>query len=69
LQKVAAGHFRPVGSDGFHVRGGTRGDFDQQPLEAQAVVSACLEAFRANRDPAWSLEARCGFEWFSVAML
>jgi len=28
------------------------------------MVSACLEAFRATRDPAWSLEAKRAFEWF-----
>jgi glycosyltransferase involved in cell wall biosynthesis len=64
LQKAPAGHFRPVGSDGFYSRGANRADFDQQPLEAQAMVAACLEAFRATRDPAWSLEARRAFEWF-----
>ena len=28
------------------------------------MVSACLEAFRATRDPAWPLEAKRAFEWF-----
>ena len=46
-----AGHFRPIGSNGFYSRGGARGEFDQQPVEAQAMVSACLEAFRATADP------------------
>jgi hypothetical protein len=64
LQKSEAGHFRPIGSNGFYERGGVRAKFDQQPVEAQAMVSACLEAFRATRDPAWSLEAKRAFEWF-----
>lgn len=63
-QKAAAGHFRPIGSNGFHERNGERADFDQQPVEAQAMVSACLEAFRATRDPFWWREARRAFEWF-----
>lgn len=64
LQKTQAGHFRPIGSDGFYVRGGARADFDQQPVEAQAMVSACLSAFRATRDPAWMSDAKRAFEWF-----
>ena len=64
IQKTQAGHFRPVGSDGFYQRDGARADFDQQPVEAQAMVSACLEAFRATQDAMWSREAKRAFEWF-----
>jgi len=64
LQKTQAGHFRPIGSDGFCVRGGARADFDQQPVEALAMVSACLEAYRATQDDTWQREARRAFEWF-----
>jgi glycosyltransferase involved in cell wall biosynthesis len=64
LQKTQAGHFRPIGSNGFYERGGARADFDQQPVEALAMVSACLEAFHATHDASWSLEARRAFEWF-----
>src|SRR5690606_2811259 len=42
LQVSENGHFRPIGSDGFYKRGGVRADFDQQPIEAHATVSACL---------------------------
>jgi glycosyltransferase involved in cell wall biosynthesis len=64
LQRTPAGNFRPIGSDGFYTRGGARADFDQQPVEAQAMVAACLEAFRATGDAAWTREARRAFEWF-----
>ena len=64
LQKIQAGHFRPIGSNGFCKRGGARADFDQQTVEAQAMLAACLEAFRAAQDPAWSKEAIRAFEWF-----
>ena len=64
LQKTQAGHFRPIGSNGFCVKGGARADFDQQPVEAQAMVSACISAFSATRDPSWSAEAKLAFEWF-----
>lgn len=58
------GHFIPIGSNGFYQRGGKRARFDQQPVEAQATVSACLEAYRGTDDPRWRKEARRAFEWF-----
>jgi hypothetical protein len=64
IQKAPAGHFRPIGSMGFYTRGGRPASFDQQPIEAHGTVSACLEAFRATRDPAWHEHARTAFEWF-----
>ncbi|MBN1480497.1 glycosyltransferase family 4 protein [candidate division KSB1 bacterium] len=66
LQRTDAvgGHFVPIGSNGFYKRGGERARFDQQPVEVQAMVSACLEAFRITTDKSWYKEARRAFEWF-----
>jgi glycosyltransferase involved in cell wall biosynthesis len=64
VQTTQSGCFRPIGSNGFYHRGGARADFDQQPVEAQAMVSASLEAFRATGDAAWAEEAKRAFEWF-----
>ncbi len=64
IQKTQAGHFRPIGSNGFYQRDGARADFDQQPVEAQAMVSACHQAFRATQEEAWPREAKRAFEWF-----
>jgi hypothetical protein len=64
IQKTQSGHFRPIGSDGFYIRDGARADFDQQPVEAQAMVSACLEAYRVTQDEEWWIEAKRAFEWF-----
>jgi len=58
------GHFVPIGSNGFYQQGGERAQFDQQPVEAQAMVSACLEAYRITCDKRWRREARRAFEWF-----
>jgi hypothetical protein len=63
-QKAPGGHFRPIGSDGFYRRDSDRAQFDQQPLEAFATVSACLEAYRVTDDTIWLKEARLAFEWF-----
>ena len=62
--KTNGGHFVPIGSNGFYQRGGERARFDQQPVEAQAMVSACLEAHRITGDKNWYKEARRAFDWF-----
>jgi len=64
LQRSDEGHFAPIGSDGFFQRGGERARFDQQPVEAHATVSACLEALRITGDECWRKEAERAFEWF-----
>jgi hypothetical protein len=64
LQMSEKGHFRPIGSNGFYRRGGTRANFDQQPIEAQATASACLEAYRATSDVWWYEQAQRAFDWF-----
>jgi hypothetical protein len=64
LQTSEHGHFRPIGSNGFYRRGGARALFDQQPIEAQAMVSACLEAYRVTSDTFWSEQAHRAFDWF-----
>jgi hypothetical protein len=64
LQISEKGHFRSIGSDGFYRRGGTRANFDQQPIEAQAMVSACLEAYSATSDLWWYEQAQRAFDWF-----
>jgi glycosyltransferase involved in cell wall biosynthesis len=64
LQISEKGHFRPIGSNGFYHRGGPRANFDQQPIEAQAMVSACLEAYRATSDVWWYEQAQRAFDWF-----
>ncbi|HAX82534.1 MAG TPA: glycosyl transferase family 1 [Actinobacteria bacterium] len=58
------GHFVPVGSNGFYRYGGELARFDQQPIEAQAMVSASLEAYRVTGDRRWNKEAHRAFEWF-----
>lgn len=66
LQRADANghHFVPIGSNGFYPQDGERARFDQQPVEAQAMISACLEAQRVTGDKRWRKEARRAFEWF-----
>lgn len=58
------GSFAPVGTNGFFVRGGPRATFDQQPVEACAMVSACLDAHRITGRPHWLDSAHHAFQWF-----
>lgn len=64
IQKSDTGHFVPIGSNGFYKNGGDRARFDQQPIEAQAMISACLEAFKITGDQQWNKEARRAFDWY-----
>ena len=64
VQRAPQEHFRAIGCNGLYRKGHKRARFDQQPIEANATVSACLEAYRATQDPAWMNEARSAFEWF-----
>jgi len=63
-QKSISGHFTPIGSDGFWRRESACARFDQQPLEAHAMISACLEAYALTREDTWYRAARRCFEWF-----
>ena len=57
--------FIPIGSRGFFAKGGEeKARFDQQPVEACATISACLQAYRLTNEEYWLDEARCAFRWF-----
>ena len=53
-----------MGSNGFYKRGESKAFFDQQPVEACGMVSACLEAYRVTGDGHWLEQARRAFNWF-----
>jgi len=58
------GHFVPIGSQGFYSKTTEKARFDQQPVEACAAVSACLQAYRATGKGRWRKEAWSAFNWF-----
>ena len=64
VQTSDDGCFAPIGSNGFYVRGGPRASYDQQPVEACAMVSACREAHRLTGQAVWADHARRAFDWF-----
>ena len=64
IQRSDDGYFAPIGSNGFYRRNQHKATFDQQPVEACAMVSACLGAERATGDRRWAEHARRAFNWF-----
>lgn len=64
IQRAPGGYFRPIGCNGFYPKGGTPAEYDQQPIEAQCMLSACIEAYRATDDDFWLAQARLAFDWY-----
>ena len=58
------GQFQPVGTTGFGEPFADPSLFDQQPLEAWAMIDACAVAFGATRDPRWIVRATAAHDWF-----
>jgi hypothetical protein len=56
--------FVPIGSSGFFIEGSEKARFDQQPVEACATISACLEVYKLTEEGQWLEEARRVFCWF-----
>ncbi len=64
LQTSESGHLSLIGNQGWFPHGGTKAPYDQQPIEAHALLEACLEAHRLTKDDQWFLEARRCFDWY-----
>lgn len=60
----AGGHLSLVGNKGWYRRGGQKARFDQQPLDAAALVDACAQAYRATEEPRWLIAMDWAFNWF-----
>ena len=57
--------FVPIGSNGFFIEGSEKARFDQQPVEACATISACLEVYRLTEESQWHEEAQRVFRLVS----
>lgn len=64
IQTRADGVFVPVGNQGWYERGGTKARFDQQPIEAHAMLEASLAAHRVTGEERWIKSSRRCFNWF-----
>ncbi len=66
VQSSPKGIFRPVGSQSFGRSYSPPLAFDQQPLEAAAMISACLAAQSAETgEYDWLTPALAAFHWFT----
>ena len=64
IQTDPDGHFVPIGNNGWFKRAGEKARYDQQPLEASAMIDACAEAYIATQDKRWLENLVCCFDWF-----
>jgi hypothetical protein len=62
-QTDPAGHFSPVGN-GWWPRGGEKSRFDQQPIEATALVLAAESAYEATGDDKYRAAMERAYAWF-----
>ncbi len=57
-------YFAAIGNNGWFTRGSNKAQFDQQPIEAAAMVDACIEAFNITQDEEWiTYTYRC-LNWY-----
>jgi hypothetical protein len=58
------GHLSLIGNQGWFPRGGKKSPFDQQPLDAAALIDACYEAYLATQEERWLRSMSTCFDWF-----
>lgn len=63
-QTSPEGRFRAVGTESFGRPYADPLPFDQQPLEAQATVDACVAALEVTGDPRWTEDAMRAYRWY-----
>jgi hypothetical protein len=64
IQTNKKGQFSPIGNNGWYPKNGEKARFDQQPIEAQSVLEACVEAYKSTQDKKWIVNARHCLEWY-----
>ena len=64
MQTGPNGTFSPVGNRGWWPRKGAKSQFDQQPIEAMALVLAAEDALSATADERYRRAAEMAYAWF-----
>jgi hypothetical protein len=64
VQSSRRGVFTPIGNDGWWTQGGTRATFDQQPIEATAMILAATTAYKSTQDSGYVRAAEAAYGWF-----
>jgi hypothetical protein len=63
VQTASDGHFSPIGN-GWWAREGVRSRFDQQPIEATALLLAARSAYLATRAERYRTAMERAYAWF-----
>jgi hypothetical protein len=63
IQTAPEGHLSPIGNE-WWPRGGTRSRFDQQPIEATALLLAAEAAHRVTGEPRYLVAMERAYAWF-----
>jgi len=58
------GWFTPIGNQGWLPRFGRKAQYDQQPLEAAAMIGASIEAYECTQNQEWVELALTCYNWF-----
>jgi len=58
------GMISPIGNDGWYTQGGEAATFDQQGIDAMAMVLCYQQAFRVTRKQKYLHRMYTSFEWF-----
>jgi len=59
-----SGHFSPIGNAGWLTREQGKARFDQQAIEAQAMVETTILAYYMTRDEKYAAASHMAFNWF-----
>lgn len=57
-------YFAPVGNNGWYPKSGVKAVFDQQPLEASAMIDASLAAYKCTSNEEWISFAYKCLNWY-----
>jgi hypothetical protein len=60
----SGGWFAPVGNQGWFPKSGSKAQYDQQPLEAAAMIGASFEAYECTQHEEWIQLASTCFNWY-----
>jgi glycosyltransferase involved in cell wall biosynthesis len=60
----SGGWFAPVGNHGWYPKSGSKAQYDQQPLEAAAMIGASAEAYECSQSEEWIQLASTCFNWY-----
>lgn len=62
--QMVEGVYVPIGNDGWYKRGGSRSMYDQQPLEAAAMVDAAVDGYYVTKEKRYLKAAEDIFGWY-----